>query len=163
MTPPPIRLADNLAVLGSASTNLQASAPPDDSSTAARQTLGLRSLRTWTSAFEVCNMATLPLRHPRDRIASCPLIKICQIIRHGRMKSSGFLKSVSSLSLGPKVSSFPNTAFSKPLHKNDRALAILATPWSSPQDVTLRIHVGKMILNYCGWLASWINSGTPLV
>lgn len=50
-------------------------------------------------------MATLPLRHPRDRNSSCPLIKKAQVSRHERMKSSGFLESVNSLTLDPKVSS----------------------------------------------------------
>jgi hypothetical protein len=101
-----IRSLDNLAAPGSASfISLQASAPPDDSSTAARQTFGLRPLRTWTSAFEVCNMATLPLRHPRDRASSCPLNKEIHVTRHKRMKSLGSLDSVNGLSLDLELSS----------------------------------------------------------
>lgn len=56
-------------------------------------------------AFDICNMATLSLRHPRDRSIFCPLIKKARVTRHERMKSSGFLESVNSLSLGPEVSS----------------------------------------------------------
>ena len=100
-----IRFLDNLATPGSASVNSQASAPPGDSSTAARQTFGLRPLRTWTSAFEVCNMATLPLRHPRDSIYSCAVNKKAHVTRHQCMKSSGLLASVNGLSLEPTVSS----------------------------------------------------------
>jgi hypothetical protein len=100
-----IRFLDNLAAPGSASFSSQASSPPNGSSTAARQTFGLRSLRTWTSAFEVCNMATLPLRHPRDSTCSCPVNKKAHVTRHQRMKSSGSLDSVNGLSLEPAVSS----------------------------------------------------------
>lgn len=50
-------------------------------------------------------MATLPLRQPRDRMFSRPLTRNIQVSRHERMKSSGFVKSVGSLSLDAKVSS----------------------------------------------------------
>lgn len=50
-------------------------------------------------------MATLPVRHPRDRTSSYPLSRNGQVTRHKRMKSSGFAESVNSLSVDSRVSS----------------------------------------------------------